>query len=451
MAKTSKIYICSNCGATFTKWMGKCTNCGEWNTIEEQIIDKTESKSKNLLSIYPKLIQDISYDNFERIKLPSDELNRILGGGLTKGSIILLAGEPGIGKTTLLMQELMRLNGSTVLYISGEESLGQLKYRSERLGEPHSEFYLFHEVSLPNILQAINEVAPDFVVVDSIQSIADPDLPGFTGSLQQIRECTVKLEELAKTKNIPIFIIGHITKEGYIAGPKVLEHVVDTVMHFEGDKNYGYRILRVLKNRFGPAPELAIFEMVQDGLKEISNISEYLLETYKPDTPGSSIAVVMEGNKPILIEVQALVSYSPYGTPQRSSIGYDPHRLGMLLAVLEKRLELRLNNRDIFVNVTGGIRIYDPAIDSAVVAAIISSYNDKTLPHLMAFSAEIGLNGELRSVSQLQKRIQETSKLGFKHLITAPIKENSIKEYNNEQIKLNFIDNVAELANILFA
>ncbi|HOB78266.1 MAG: DNA repair protein RadA [Bacteroidales bacterium] len=451
MAKVTKIYICSNCGTRYSKWLGKCSNCGEWNTIEEQIINKTDVKSNNLLTISPKLIQEINYDNFERISLPSDELNRILGGGLTRGSIILLAGEPGIGKTTLLMQELMKIKDFTVLYVSGEESLGQLKYRSERLGRPNSQFYLFHELSLPIIIQAIEEVVPDFVVIDSIQSISDPNLSGFTGSLQQIRECTSRLQEIAKVKNIPIFIIGHITKEGYIAGPKALEHIVDTVMHFEGDKNYGYRVLRVIKNRFGPAPELAIFEMTQDGLKEINNISEYLLETYKPDTPGSSIAVLMEGNRPILVEVQALVSYSPYGTPQRSSIGYDPHRLGMILAVLEKRLDLRVNNRDIFVNVTGGLRIYDPAIDSAVVAAILSSFNDKTLPHLLALSAEIGLNGELRSVSQLQKRIQEASKLGFKQLITANIKEKSFKnESFNSSINLKFINNISELAQVLF-
>lgn len=414
-------YVCQNCGAKSPKQLGRCPVCGEWGTYIEEVTER-----KLLAQKAPKVVgsggapirlQEVETTQEERINMQSDELNRVLGGGLVSGSMVLLGGEPGIGKSTLALQVLMQMHDKKTLYASGEESVSQLKLRAERLaGEPQN-LFLLSETSLEKILEQVTSLKPEIVVVDSIQTIGTETIDATIGSISQVRECATILLRYAKEKNIPFIIVGHINKEGSIAGPKVLEHIVDTVLQFEGDQHYMYRILRSQKNRFGSTSELGIFEMRQDGLREVANPSELLMTQNHEGLSGIAIAAAVEGIRPFLIEVQALVSSAAYGTPQRSSTGFDGRRLNMLLAVLEKRVGFKLLQKDVFLNIAGGLRVNDPAIDLAVLAAVLSSNMDITLDEDICLCGEVGLAGEIRPVARIEQRILEAQKLGFKKII----------------------------------
>lgn len=420
--KEKTVFFCKSCGNESPKWFGKCPACGAWNTcVEEKVVENGKRKTENgqLLtgnSQQPTFIKEITNAEEQRIILPYEELNRVLGGGLVLGSLVLVGGEPGIGKSTLLLQTALRLNGKKVLYISGEESQTQIKMRADRVGIQNENCLILTETDTKEILKHFKDVQPDLVIIDSIQTLSSPYVDATAGTISQIRETAAEMNKIAKTYQVPVFLIGHITKDGSIAGPKILEHIVDTVLQFEGDRHYGFRILRTIKNRFGSASELGIFEMNANGLREVTNPSEFLLSQRDEEVSGIAIAATMEGQRPMLIETQALVSTAAYGTPQRSSTGFDTRRMNMLLAVLEKRAGFRLNMKDVFLNIAGGIRSDDPALDLSVVAAVLSSNADIPIDNRTAFAAEVGLSGEIRAVTRIDARIAEADKLGFERI-----------------------------------
>ncbi len=418
MGKTKTAFFCQNCGSQFAKWQGQCTACKEWNTITEEVIEKAEkvswksADSKTTRTAKPLKINEIDTSTEARLDTQNGEFNRVLGGGIVPGSLILLGGEPGIGKSTLLLQISLQLPFKT-LYVSGEESQKQIKMRAERIQNSNSNCYILTETKTQNIFRQIEELQPDIVVIDSIQTLHTDFIESSAGSISQIKECTTELIKFAKETATPVLLIGHITKDGNIAGPKILEHMVDTVLQFEGDRNHVYRILRAHKNRFGSTNEIGIYEMQGSGLREVPNPSEILISKHEEDLSGNAIAATLEGIRPLLIEVQALVSTAVYGTPQRTTTGYNAKRLNMILAVLEKRAGFRLGAKDVFLNITGGITVDDPAIDLAVVAAILSSNEDIALAKDICFAAEVGLAGEIRPVARIEQRILEAEKLGF--------------------------------------
>lgn len=420
MAKEKTVYICQHCAAESAKWLGRCPSCGSWNTFTEEIVRNTLQKTTTLPTprglVKPVRINEVSPMQDRRIDTRIGELNRVLGGGLVKGSLVLLGGEPGVGKSTLALQLALHLDKEKILYISGEESLQQIKLRAERINPESGNCLFANETSLENIIAHCQGVDPDVVIIDSIQTIAAENLESATGSVSQIRECTSALLRYAKSANTSVILIGHITKEGYLAGPKALEHIVDVVLQFEGDNNHIYRILRANKNRFGSTSEIGIFEMRNDGLSEIANPSDILISSNEEQLSGISIAATLDGIRPFLIEVQSLVSTAAYGMPQRSSTGFDSRRLNMLLAVLEKRAGFKLAAKDVFLNITGGIKVDDPAIDLAVITSILSSNLDMYISHQYCFAGEVGLSGEIRPVSRIEHRIKEAEKLGLKKI-----------------------------------
>lgn len=416
------MWFCTECGASSPKWEGKCPSCGAWNTMVEEKVAPSPSPASASAAGRPKStprpVNEIEAVDEPRFHMPSEELNRVLGGGLVKGSIILIGGEPGIGKSTLVLQNLLAIRNRRILYVSGEESTTQLKLRADRIGRGSDNLYIVCETWLENIFSHIETVQPEIVVVDSIQTIASETLDSSAGSVSQVRECAAALLKFAKESGVPVILIGHINKEGSLAGPKVLEHIVDAVLQFEGDSQYVYRLLRAIKNRFGNTSEIGIYEMVQRGLREVTNPSEMLLShNAGDDLSGSAIGVTLEGIRPFLIEVQALVSTAAYGTPQRSVTGYDPKRLNMLLAVLEKRVGFKIGAKDVFLNIAGGLRVSDPALDLAVIAAILSSNVDMPVPRNWCLAGEVGLSGEIRPVTRIIQRITEAEKLGFSDMI----------------------------------
>lgn len=436
--KIQKEYVCQNCGAKSPKELGRCPVCGEWGTYVEEAVERKQIAQKAPKVVgsgsLPIRLQEVQASEDERIDMCSGELNRVLGGGLVPGSMVLLGGEPGIGKSTLVLQVLMQMEDRKVLYASGEESVNQLKIRAERLPGSPKNLYLLSETSLEKILEQVTALQPDIVIVDSIQTVGTETIDSTIGSLSQVKECASLLLRFAKEKNIPFIIVGHINKEGSIAGPKVLEHIVDTVLQFEGDQHYMYRILRAQKNRFGSTNEIGVFEMRQDGLREVTNPSELLLTKNREGLSGISIAAAVEGIRPFLIEVQALVSTAAYGTPQRSSTGFDGRRLNMLLAVLEKRVGFKLQQKDVFLNIAGGLRVNDPAIDLAVLAAVLSSNMDIALEDGICLCGEVGLAGEIRPVARIEQRIMEAQKLGFKKIIIPAGQEVGLKKTKIEII-----------------
>ena len=453
---TKTAWFCTSCGAQSPKWAGKCPACGEWNTmVEERIAPEKKSRTlspsgQRTARTRPQLIHEIELAEEPRIKMPSAELNRVLGGGLVAGSLVLIGGEPGIGKSTLVLQNILSIRSRRILYISGEESARQLKMRADRIGRPNENVYIVCETSLQNIRDHIEEVNPGLVVVDSIQTIASDDIESVAGSVSQVRECAAQLLKYAKETGVPVFLIGHITKEGSIAGPKVLEHIVDAVLQFEGDRQGIYRILRSIKNRFGSTAELGIYEMCQRGLREVSNPSEMFLSQGSDDLSGISIGVTMEGIRAFLIEVQALVSTAAYGTPQRSVTGFDSKRMNMLLAVLEKRVGFKLAAKDVFLNIAGGLKVNDPALDLAVICAILSSNVDITIPKRVCMAGEVGLSGEVRAVIRIEQRIREAEKLGMETII---IPRNNLKgvDVSGLNIKIIEVAKVEEAFRTLFA
>lgn len=453
---TKTAWFCTSCGAQSPKWAGKCPACGEWNTmVEERIAPEKKSRTlspsgQRTARTRPQLIHEIELAEETRIKMPSAELNRVLGGGLVAGSLVLIGGEPGIGKSTLVLQNILSIRSRRILYISGEESARQLKMRADRIGRPNENVYIVCETSLQNIRDHIEEVNPGLVVVDSIQTIASDDIESVAGSVSQVRECAAQLLKYAKETGVPVFLIGHITKEGSIAGPKVLEHIVDAVLQFEGDRQGIYRILRSIKNRFGSTAELGIYEMCQRGLREVSNPSEMFLSQGSDDLSGISIGVTMEGIRAFLIEVQALVSTAAYGTPQRSVTGFDSKRMNMLLAVLEKRVGFKLAAKDVFLNIAGGLKVNDPALDLAVICAILSSNVDITIPKRVCMAGEVGLSGEVRAVTRIEQRIREAEKLGMETII---IPRNNLKgvDVSGLNIKIIEVAKVEEAFRTLFA
>lgn len=456
MAKTRTVYVCQNCGVDSPKWIGKCPSCGEWNTYVEEIIHKETGPANNLSIVgfetskqKPVLISDVESQLEERIDTSSNELNRVLGGGLVKGSLVLIGGEPGIGKSTLVLQVVLGMKGKRTLYVSGEESVNQLKLRAERLLYKDPDCYIVSETSLEQVFVHAQNVKPDLLIVDSIQTITTENIESSPGSVSQVRECAAALLKFCKTTNIPVLLIGHINKEGSIAGPKVLEHIVDTVLQFEGDQHYMYRILRPIKNRFGSTSELGIFEMQQSGLREVSNPSELLLSQNHEGLSGVAIASAIEGIRPFLIEVQALVSSAAYGNPQRSSTGFDYRRLNMLLAVLEKRAGFKLAQKDVFMNIAGGIRVNDPAIDLAVISAVLSSSLDIAIESQVCMAGEVGLSGEIRPINRLEQRIHEAEKLGFKKMIIPYVNLKSL-DLKKISIELVQVRKVEEAFRILF-
>jgi DNA repair protein RadA/Sms len=416
MAKTKTIFVCRSCGNESPKWIGKCPSCGEWNTFMEEVVTRTSgaaASSFQASNSTPVRLREINPEAQPRLDTQTGELNRVLGGGLVRGSVVLIGGEPGIGKSTLALQVALAMDKYKVLYISGEESAQQIRMRADRIGRVNENCFVLSEISLQNIFTHLQQVKPDILIVDSVQTLQDETLESSPGSISQIRECAGKLMKYAKETATPVFLIGHITKDGTLAGPKILEHIVDTVLLFEGDQHYLYRILRASKNRFGATAELGIFEMLDNGLKEVANPSEVLINNSNEGLSGITTAATIDGIRPFLIEVQALVSTAAYGTPQRVSTGYDVRRLNMLLAVLERRAGFKLATRDVFLNLAGGLRVTDPALDLAVIGAVLSSGVDKAISKKMCFSAEVGLSGEIRPVNRIENRIREAGRLGF--------------------------------------
>ena len=459
MTKDKIAYVCSNCGQESAKWIGKCPSCGQWNTFKEiRIANDTGSMAaktaahavRNSLSNKnkPLFLREISAKDEPRIDMHDDELNRVLGGGLVPGSIVLLGGEPGIGKSTLTLQTILHMTEHRILYVSGEESAKQIKMRAERIGG-NSEVMVLCETSLENIFDHIKEVKPELVIIDSIQTISTSDVESSPGSITQVRECAAVLLRFAKTSAIPVILIGHINKEGTLAGPKILEHIVDTVIQFEGDQHYMYRILRSIKNRFGSTSELGIYEMQQNGLRQVSNPSELLLTQDYEGLSGIAISSVIEGVRPFLVETQALVSSAAYGTPQRSATGFDQRRLNMLLAVLEKRVGFKLMQKDVFINIAGGLRVTDLAMDLSVIAAVLSSNVDTAIEAGWCMAGEVGLSGEVRPVNRIDQRIAEAEKLGFAHMI---IPAHNLKGFDKRKYKiaLHPVKKVEEALRTLF-
>lgn len=459
MAKDKIAYVCSNCGQESAKWIGKCPSCGQWNTFKEiRIANDTGSMAaKNAAHAVrssitnknkPLFLHEISAKDEPRIDMYDDELNRVLGGGLVSGSIVLLGGEPGIGKSTLTLQTILHMNERRILYVSGEESAHQIKMRAERIGG-NSEVMILCETSLESIFDNIKEVKPELVVIDSIQTISTSDVESSPGSITQVRECAAALLRFAKTSGIPVILIGHINKEGTLAGPKILEHIVDTVIQFEGDQHYMYRILRSIKNRFGSTSELGIYEMQQNGLRQVSNPSELLLSQDHEGLSGVAISSAIEGVRPFLVETQALVSSAAYGTPQRSATGFDQRRLNMLLAVLEKRVGFKLMQKDVFINIAGGLRVTDLAMDLSVIAAVLSSNVDTAIEAGWCMAGEVGLSGEVRPVNRIEQRIAEAEKLGFAHMI---IPAHNLKGFDKRKYKIELhpVRKVEEALRTLF-
>ena len=463
MAKDKIAYVCSNCGQESPKWIGKCPACGQWNTCQEIKVAAASSPSRGrqevasvagraLRTSRPVRLREIADHDEHRISMRDGELDRVLGGGLVPGSIVLLGGEPGIGKSTLLLQTMLNLGSLRVLYVSGEESAHQLKMRAERINPAAKDsdtFLILCETSLETIFGHIQEVQPDLVVVDSIQTIATEDVESSAGSIAQVRECASSLLRFAKTSGVPVVLIGHITKEGTLAGPKILEHIVDTVIQFEGDQHYTYRILRSIKNRFGSTSELGIYEMTQDGLRQVSNPSELLLSEEHDGLSGVAISAAIEGVRPFLMETQALVSSAAYGTPQRQATGFDQRRLNMLLAVLEKRVGFKLMQKDVFINIAGGLRSTDMGLDLSIIAAVLSSNVDTPIEAGWCMCGEVGLSGEVRPVSRIEQRVQEAAKLGFQHII---IPRYNMRVFANKKldIELHPVRKVEEALRLLF-
>jgi DNA repair protein RadA/Sms len=451
MAKVKTAFFCQNCGAQHAKWMGQCTTCNEWNTLVEEIVQKEEKHKWNVTAEKSGpnkalAISQIQIQKEQRIGTQNQELDSVLGGGIVPGSVILLGGEPGIGKSTLLLEIALKLK-EKVLYVSGEESQSQIKMRAERLGKQTSNCLILTETCTQNIFKNIEIIAPEILVIDSIQTLYTERIEASPGSVSQIKESTSELIKFAKETGVPVLVIGHINKEGSIAGPKILEHMVDVVLQFEGDRNHSYRILRAQKNRFGSTSELGIYEMLSSGLREVSNPSEILISEKDGDLSGTAIAATLEGVRPLMIEVQALVSSAVYGTPQRSATGYNLKRLNMILAVLEKRAGFRLGAKDVFLNITGGIHVDDPAIDLAVISAILSSNNDEAIPQNYCFAAEIGLAGEIRAVNKIEQRISEAEKLGFDKVFVSKFNKISKK---NRGISVVPISKIEDLYTLLF-
>jgi len=450
MAKSKTVFFCQNCGAQSPKWIGKCPSCGEWNTYIEEVIQK-ENKGDHVAKLSsdknkskPQLISEIKTGSEKRIDSRNNELNRVLGGGIVPGSLILIGGEPGIGKSTLMLQIALKIKGLRVLYVTGEESNQQIKMRAERVGSTNEDCFILNETSTRNIFCQIEKIQPQLIVIDSIQTLHTDMIDSSAGSISQIRECASEMQRFSKMTDVPVFLIGHITKDGGLAGPKILEHMVDTVLQFEGDRNYGYRILRTTKNRFGSTSELGIYEMRSTGLREVENPSEILISQRDENVSGVTIASSIEGLRPMLIEIQALVSSAAYGTPQRSSTGFDLRRLNMLLAVLEKRSGFRLGVKDVFLNIAGGIKVDDPAIDLAVISAILSSSEDLPIDQKVCFAAEVGLSGEIRPVNRIEQRISEAQKLGFNQIFISKYNKKGIdlKKSSIQIIPVSKIENV---------
>ncbi len=454
MAKIKTAFFCQSCGHQTAKWLGKCPSCGEWNTFVEEIVGETDSKvvafsTSSGKSAKPQVLQQIERKTETRITLQDKELNRVLGDGLVPGSLILFGGEPGIGKSTLMLQLAVLEKHLRVLYVSGEESEQQIKMRAERIGMDNEQCFILTETNLQNIFLQAEEVKPQLLVIDSIQTLFSTHIESSPGSISQVRECTAQLLRYAKQTEVPVFLIGHITKEGALAGPKVLEHMVDVVLQFEGDRNHVYRLLRTIKNRFGSTNELGIYEMLGSGLRQVENPSEVLITNTDASLSGISIASTLEGLRPMLIEVQALVSTAAYGTPQRSSTGFDLRRLNMLLAVMEKRCGFKLGAKDVFLNIAGGIRVDDPAIDLAVVASVLSSNADLPVPKNICLSAEVGLSGEIRPVNRIEQRISEAEKLGFDKIIISSFNKGISQK--NHKIELVLCSRIDEVLKALFA
>lgn len=444
MAKTKTVYVCSHCGADSPKWLGKCPNCGEWNTYVEEVVAKEVPSAKRPVpsglsergQARPVLLRDITAEKEDRLDMKDQELNRVLGGGLVKGSLVLIGGEPGIGKSTLVLQTILKLHDLKVLYVSGEESYRQLKMRADRLAPDSQNCLILCETNLEQIFVQAQNVQPDLFIIDSIQTIFTELVESSPGSVSQVRECSAAILKYAKESGVPVLLIGHINKEGSIAGPKVLEHIVDTVLQFEGDQHYMYRILRSIKNRFGSTAELGIYEMRQEGLREVSNPSELLLTQNHEGLSGVAIAAAIEGIRPFLIETQALVSSAVYGTPQRSATGFDIRRMNMLLAVLEKRAGFKLAQKDVFLNIAGGLRVNDPAIDLAVLAAVLSSSLDISIEPGVCMAGEVGLSGEIRPVNRIEQRIMEAERLGFSRIL---IPYNNLKGFDTSRCRIQIV------------
>ena len=451
MNKVKTSFFCQSCGTQHAKWQGQCNSCKEWNTLSEEVIEKSvkkawKSSQKNIQAVKPLKIDQIDIKQESRINTGDQELNRVLGGGIIPGALMLLGGEPGIGKSTLLLQIAMRINAK-VLYVSGEESQRQIKIRSNRINESSNECYVLSETKTQNIFSQIETLNPDLVIIDSVQTLNTDYIENSPGSISQIKECTAEFIRYAKETHVPVFLVGHITKDGQIAGPKILEHMVDVVLHFEGDRNHIYRILRTKKNRYGATSEIGIYEMQAQGLRAVSNPSELLISEKDEKLSGHAIAATIEGVRPLMIEIQALVSSAVYGTPQRTSTGYNTKRLNMLLAVLEKRAGFNLGTKDVFINITGGVSIDDPAIDLAVIVSILSSHHDIEVSEKYCFAAEIGLSGEIRPVPKVEQRIQEAAKLGYQTIF---ISKFSKIDNHNLPVKVIPISKIQDLISNLF-
>jgi DNA repair protein RadA/Sms len=453
MAKNKTIFICQNCGVESAKWIGRCPSCKEWNTYHEEIIIPSSSRETSFLLTQekrkPELLDNVKADEHDRQKSGISELDRILGGGIVRGSLILLGGEPGVGKSTLALQLALALKSKKILYVSGEESEEQISLRAKRLKNSNPECYILSETELESILIHSENIKPGLLIIDSIQTISTGMLESSAGSVSQVRECAAQLLKYSKLTGIPVFLIGHITKDGTLAGPKVLEHIVDVVLYFEGDNNYVYRILRSVKNRFGSTSELGIFEMVEAGLKEIDNPSELFINQHSEALSGISIAATVDGLRPFLIETQALVSSAVYGTPQRSSTGFDIRRLNMLLAVLEKRAGFKLGVKDVFLNIAGGLKVSDPAIDLAIISSVLSSNLDIPIGREICFSGETGLSGEIRPVSRIEQRIREASKMGFKKIYISSYHRNVSSK--GSEIEIITVGKIESLVRSLFS
>ena len=455
MAKLKSVYFCNNCGNESPKWMGKCPACGEWGTFVEELVRKgatpitEDTRSFSTGRNMPQPLKDIRADEEPRIDMQDNELNRVLGGGLVPASLVLIGGEPGIGKSTLVLQTVLKLQSIKSLYVSGEESARQLKLRAERLNIENDNSLIVCETNLDKVFEHIKNTEPELVIIDSIQTIYSDSLESSPGSISQVRECASAILKFAKQSGIPTFLVGHITKDGSIAGPKVLEHIVDTVLQFEGDQHYMYRILRSIKNRFGSTAELGIYEMNQSGLREVSNPSEMLLTKNQEELSGAAISATIEGVRPFLIETQSLVSSAAYGNPQRSATGFDIRRMNMLLAVLEKRAGFKLAQKDVFLNIAGGLKINDPGMDLSVISAILSSSLDISIAKDTCLAGEVGLSGEIRPVNRIEQRIFEAEKLGFSRII---IPDNNLKGFNSKvSIKIETVRKVEEAFRLLFS
>ncbi len=455
MAKAQTVFFCQNCGAQSPKWIGRCPACGEWNTYVEEVIKKETARESSMGEIksgkknVPTSIDKISKGKEERLDTGTEELNRVLGGGLVPGSLVLIGGEPGIGKSTLMLQVALKFKNRKILYVTGEESDQQIKMRADRIGANNPDCMVLTETNTQNIFKFLEQLDPDVLVIDSIQTLYTDRIDSSPGSISQIRESAAELQRYAKLTDTPVILIGHITKDGMLAGPKVLEHMVDAVLQFEGDRHYEFRILRSVKNRYGSTSELGIFEMTDKGLREISNPSEILISQRDEDISGVAVAATIEGQRPMLVETQALVGSAAYGTPQRSATGFDAKRLNMLLAVLEKRAGFKLGIKDVFLNIAGGIRVDDPAIDLAIISAVMSSNADLPVPQQYCFAGEVGLSGEIRAVNRIEQRVAEADKLGFEKVFVSSYAKKSIDQ-RKYKAEIVFVKKIEDLIKALF-